>query len=292
MITSESSRLQPINATTFYTVRLWCLSGEPYVSCLKCVFVLYTCSIALGIEQRLSSVHVIILVTCGVLNYFIFRKVPPLWNQLYCACGGCWRGVAENWFVPCTGPNSQELYMFFSTSDSQMRILAFLLFDICYQCNEVPWKHGMKEAAGQVVTKNHGWCSWALDSLLCLGVCVVSRDVDKQLRLTFLMIDRVGEEGITYKIVVISFGAYFFLQTLVFICVFFVSTSNSIGIRNINYFIVQLMYKVEMVPIMDCVNMSTNTAQGMKYDYCCAFSLLNFNDDMKDKIKTLKRQAM
>lgn len=120
----------------------------------------------------------------------------------------------------------------------------------------------------------------------------MSRDVDKQLRLTFLMIDRVGEEGITYKIVVISFGAYFFLQTLVFICVFFVSTSNSIGIRNINYFIVQLMYKVEMIPIMDCVNMSTNTAQGMKYDYCCAFSLLIFNDDMKDKIKKLKRQAM
>lgn len=55
----------------------------------------------------------------------------------------------------------------------------------------------------------------------------MSKDVDKQqLRFTFLMIDRVGEEGITYKIVVISFGAYFFLQILVFICVFFVSTSN------------------------------------------------------------------
>ena len=47
------------------------------MSCLKCVFVLYTCSISIGIEQRLSSVHVIIVVTCGVLNYFVFRKVPP-----------------------------------------------------------------------------------------------------------------------------------------------------------------------------------------------------------------------
>lgn len=120
----------------------------------------------------------------------------------------------------------------------------------------------------------------------------MSKDVDKQLRLTFLMIDRVGEEGITYKIVVISFGAYFFLQILVFVCVFLLAHRISIGIRNINYFIVQLMYKVEMISIIECVNMSTNTAQGMKYDYCCAFSLLIFNDDMKDKIETLKRQAM
>ena len=120
----------------------------------------------------------------------------------------------------------------------------------------------------------------------------MSKDVDKQLRLIFLMRGRVGEEGITYKIVVISFGAYFFLQTLVFICVFLLAHQISIGIRNINYFIVQLMYKEEMIPIIECVYMSTNTAQGMKYDYCCAFSLVIFNDDMKDKIETLKRQAM
>ena len=81
----------------------------------------------------------------------------------------------------------------------------------------------------------------------------MSKDVDKQLRLIFLMTDRVGEEGITYKIVVISFGAYFFLQTLLFLCVYFLSAHRiSIGIRNINSFIVQLMYKVELIFIIEC----------------------------------------
>ena len=81
----------------------------------------------------------------------------------------------------------------------------------------------------------------------------MSKDVDKQLRLIFLMTDRVGEEGITYKIVVISFGAYFFLQTLLFLCVYFLSAHGiSIGIRNINSFIVQLMYKVELIFIIEC----------------------------------------